>query len=100
MSISRDQVRDVAHLSRLEMDAAALDKFTTQLQKILDYASIMNELELDGVPPTSHVAPISNVLREDVARPGLPVEDALAAAPEPVGDYFSVPKIIEEGEGH
>ena len=100
MAITREEVAQVAYLSRLEMDGAELDKFTGQLQKILDYAGVLDELDVTGVEPTSHAVPLFNVLREDAARPGLSAADALAAAPESAGDYFSVPKIIDEGEGH
>jgi aspartyl-tRNA(Asn)/glutamyl-tRNA(Gln) amidotransferase subunit C len=100
MSISRDQVRDVAHLSRLEMQDDELDRFTVQLQAILDYASRLDALDISDVAPTSHVVPVANVLREDKARPSLPVAKALEQAPEPSGDFFTVPRIIDEGEGH
>lgn len=100
MSISRDQVRDVAHLSRLEMNDDELDRFTVQLQAILDYASKLDALDISGVEPTSHAVPVANVLREDKARPSLPVEAGLDQAPEPQGPFFTVPRIIDEGEGH
>lgn len=99
MRLTRDDVAGVAHLARLEMDGAELDKFTGQLQKILDFASTLDELDLSGVEPTFHAVPINNVFREDVAKESLSVEDALRNAPDPVGDFFSVPKIIDEGEG-
>ena len=100
MSISRDQVRDVAHLSRLAMEDHELDKFTGQLQAILDYASKLEELDISGVEPTSHVVPVANVLREDKARPSLSVNKALEQAPQPADGFFTVPRIIDEGEGH
>ena len=100
MSISRDQVRDVAHLSRLEMDDAELDKFTGQLQKILDYASKLDALDIENVEPTSHVVPVANVLRDDAKRPSLPVAEALSGATDSLDGYFTVPRIIDEGEGH
>lgn len=99
MAISKAEISEVAHLGRLEMDGAELEKFTTQLQNILEYASMLNELDLDGVEPTYHAVPMKNVFREDAVRPSLPVEDVLACAPEPVGDFFGVPRIIDEGEG-
>ena len=100
MAITRDQVAETAHLGRLAMDDAELDKFTGQLQNILEYASMLNELDIEGVEPMSHAVPIRNIFREDKSRPGLPVTDVLEGAPDAVGDFFSVPKIIDEGEGH
>lgn len=100
MAISRDEIAEVANLSRLEMDDAELDRFTGQLQKILEYASMLNELDIENVEPTSHAVPVANVLREDESRPSLPVEEVLENAPDPVGNFFSVPRIIDDGEGH
>jgi len=56
----------------------------------------LNELDTEGVPPTSHPAPIANVLREDIPGPSLPVAKAVANAPESEADCFLVPKIIQE----
>ncbi|PYO33114.1 MAG: Asp-tRNA(Asn)/Glu-tRNA(Gln) amidotransferase GatCAB subunit C, partial [Candidatus Rokuibacteriota bacterium] len=50
----------------------------------------------EGVEPTSHAVPLTNVMREDVTRPSFPQSDMLANAPERSGDFFRVPKIIEE----
>ena len=99
MKVTKEDIRDVALLSRLEMDDAELEKFTGQMQKILEFASMLGELDMTDVEPTFHAAPMKNVLREDVALPSLPVEDVLANAPDPMGDFFSVPKIIDEGDG-
>lgn len=66
-----------------------------ELSKVLDHIEKIRELDLEGVPPTSHVLDVSNALRADEPRPGLSVDDALAAAPEPVetaaGRGFGVP---------
>jgi aspartyl-tRNA(Asn)/glutamyl-tRNA(Gln) amidotransferase subunit C len=100
MAISRDEVKQVAFLSRLEMSDEELDKFTGQLSQILEYASMLNDLEIADVPPTSHVIPMKNVFREDIVRESYPIEKVLANAPEPFGNFFRVPRVIDEGEGH
>ncbi|HOX29304.1 MAG TPA: Asp-tRNA(Asn)/Glu-tRNA(Gln) amidotransferase subunit GatC [bacterium] len=100
MAITRKDVSDVAILSRLKMSPEELDKFTDQLGNILEYASMLNELDLTGVEPTSHVIPMKNVFREDEVKESYPVEKVLANAPEALGDFFLVPKVIDEGEGH
>jgi aspartyl-tRNA(Asn)/glutamyl-tRNA(Gln) amidotransferase subunit C len=100
MAITREDVREVAFLSRLEMTEEELDKFTGQLGDILEYASMLNELDIAGVEPTSHAAPLKNVFRDDVMKESCPVEKALANAPEPFGNFFRVPRVIEEAEGH
>lgn len=100
MAITREDVKEVAFLSRLEMSEQELDIFTEQLGKILEYASILNELDIENVAPTSHAVPLKNVFRDDVVKESYPIEKVLANAPEPRGDFFRVPRIIEEGEGH
>ena len=64
---------------------------TSELSKVLDYIEHIRELDLEGVSPTSHVVDVVNALRPDEPVPCLPVEVALAAAPEPVEDGFGVP---------
>jgi aspartyl-tRNA(Asn)/glutamyl-tRNA(Gln) amidotransferase subunit C len=92
MSISRDDVLHVARLARLELSDGEVDRFGEQLSAILDAVSKVQELDLEGVPPTSHPsADVVNVWREDEPRPSLPVEEALANAPGRRGDLFEVP---------
>lgn len=62
-----------------------------ELSKVLDHIEKIRELDLEGVPATSHVVDVVNVLRPDKPRPSLPVEVALGAAPEPVQGGFGVP---------
>ena len=63
----------------------------TELSHVLDHIEKIRELDLEGVPPTSHVVDVVNALRVDRPRPSLPVEVALRSAPEPVDDGFGVP---------
>jgi aspartyl-tRNA(Asn)/glutamyl-tRNA(Gln) amidotransferase subunit C len=91
MSISRDDVLHVARLARLELSDAEVDRFGEQLSAILDAVSKVQELDLEGVPPTSHPLDVVNVWREDEPRPSLPVEEALANAPGRRDDLFEVP---------
>jgi aspartyl-tRNA(Asn)/glutamyl-tRNA(Gln) amidotransferase subunit C len=89
--IDRDQVLYVAKLARLRLSDEEVDRMAPELSKILEHVERMDELDLDGVEPTSHVVELQNVLREDVPRPGLTTEQALAPAPD-VGDGgFRVP---------
>ena len=70
--IDRDQVLHVARLARLKLTEDEVERMMDELPKILEHIETMNELDLDGVAPTSHVVEIQNVLREDVPRPSLP----------------------------
>jgi aspartyl-tRNA(Asn)/glutamyl-tRNA(Gln) amidotransferase subunit C len=89
--LSRDQVLYVARLARLELSDDEVERFAGELSKVLDYIGTISELDLDQVPPTSHVVAVENVLREDVPRPSLTPEVALEGAPDPAPGGFRVP---------
>lgn len=95
-TFTREQVRKVALLSRLEFSDGEADAFASQLSRILGYVDQLNELDTTGVPPTSHALNITNVLRDDMARPSLSNEAALANAPQSELGCFKVPPIIQE----
>lgn len=92
--ITKQDVEHVALLGRLELSEAEKEKFTEQLNAILEYADALNRLDTKDIPPTAHPLPLNNVFREDVARPGLSNEAALANAPEGEDGFFKVPKIV------
>jgi aspartyl-tRNA(Asn)/glutamyl-tRNA(Gln) amidotransferase subunit C len=89
--IDRDQVLHVAKLARLKVTDDEVDRMAEELSKILEHVETMNELDLEGVEPTSHVVDLTNVLREDVPRPGLSREQALDPAPDAAEGGFRVP---------
>jgi aspartyl-tRNA(Asn)/glutamyl-tRNA(Gln) amidotransferase subunit C len=91
MAISRDEVLHVARLARLELSEEELDRFAEQLSAILEAVGKVAELDLSDVEPTAHPLDLSNVWAEDEPRPPLPVEDALANAPDREDDFFRVP---------
>lgn len=97
--IDQAQVRKVAKLSRLELTEAEVEEFTGQLSAILDYVEKLNELDTDSIEPLAHCLPISNVFREDCVKASLGTEKTLANAPQRDGDFFKVPKILEEPGG-
>ena len=97
--IDKTQVRKVAKLSRLELTEPEVEEFTGQLSAILDYVEKMNELDTTDIEPLAHCLPISNVLREDCARESLGTEKVLANAPQRDGEFFKVPKILDDGSG-
>ncbi len=94
MAISLQDVEYVAKLARLEIPAEAKADYGEKLNAILDYMQQLQELDTTGVPPTTHVLPLENVFREDIVRPCLDREKALANAPDREDGYFRVPKII------
>jgi aspartyl-tRNA(Asn)/glutamyl-tRNA(Gln) amidotransferase subunit C len=89
--IDRDQVLHVARLARLRLSDEELERMPAELSKILEHVELMNELDLEGVEPTSHVVELQNVLREDEPRPSLPREKALQGAPDVANGGFRVP---------
>ena len=93
--ITIDEVKHVANLARLAITEEEAEKFTNQLDKIIGFAEQLNELDTDNVEPTSHVLDIKNVMREDIAQAGLPVEEVLKNAPEHENGQIRVPSIIE-----
>jgi aspartyl-tRNA(Asn)/glutamyl-tRNA(Gln) amidotransferase subunit C len=89
--LDRDQVLHVARLARLELSEDDVERMASELSHVLDHIEKIRELDLDGVPPTSHVIDVVNALRADEPEPCLPAEVALASAPEPLQGGFGVP---------
>ena len=89
--LDRDQVLHVARLARLELSEAEVERMASELSHVLDHIEKIGELELTGVPPTSHVIDVVNALRPDEPEPCLPADVALASAPEPLHGGFGVP---------
>lgn len=90
--LDRAQVLHVARLARLELNEDEVERMAAELSNVLEHIEKIRELDLDGVPPTSHVVEVVNVLRADEPRPSLPRDAILQAAPEPVAEGgFGVP---------
>lgn len=81
----------MARLARLSLSEAEVERMTAELSKVLDHVARIGELDLEGVPPTSHVVEVENALRADEPRPSLTQEQALASAPEVIDGGFAVP---------
>jgi aspartyl-tRNA(Asn)/glutamyl-tRNA(Gln) amidotransferase subunit C len=96
MSLTLEDVEHVAHLARLRLSPAELEKMRDQLSNILDHFQMLQQIDVSAVPPTAQVADLINVMREDAVRPSLPREQALANAPEQQDGMFRVRAIFEE----
>ena len=94
--ITRAEVEHVARLARLALTEEELAALTDELGAILDHAAEVSALDTEGVPPTAHPLPLVNVFRADEARPGLPRDEVLAAAPKAEDGRFGVPRILGE----
>lgn len=93
--IPTEQVREIATLARLELSPELAERLAAELGDVLAYAEKLNQLDTSDVPPTTHAVPLPSRLRPDEVEPCLPVEEGLANAPEPIGQGFGVPKVIE-----
>ena len=94
--LDRADVAHVALLARLGLSEAELTSLQGELNHILDQYAVLAELDTEAIPPTAQTIEQANILRDDVVGPGLTVEEALAGAPERVGDHFLVPAILAE----
>lgn len=95
MSTPELDVRDVAALARIELTDDEATTFQSQLGRVLGHVEQLAGLDLAGVEPTAHANPVFNVLRDDVARPGLPRDAAMANAPHKANNLFVVTKVLD-----
>lgn len=95
MSVTLQDIAHVAKLARLTLSDEEKTTFTGQMDAILAYAEALNELNTDGISPTSHAVPMENAFRSDNTAPSLGIDKALANAPERNDSYFRVPPVIE-----
>ena len=95
--ITREDVVHVAALARLGLTDDEIDRMQGQLNRILEAVGELQSVDTSSVGPTAQVIALENVMRDDVARPGIGREAALANAPVREGSLLRVPVILEEG---
>lgn len=95
MSITREEVRHIAKLARLQFDEEDEEQLANEMSRILEHMDKLNELDTTGVPPMSHVLDVENVFREDEVEQRIDREQALQNAPDADEEYIRVPKVIE-----
>jgi aspartyl-tRNA(Asn)/glutamyl-tRNA(Gln) amidotransferase subunit C len=96
MPISRDEVSHLARLARMALADDELDHLAAQLDVIISAVARVQEVAAEGIPPTTHALPLSNVFRPDETVPCLTAEAALAGAPAVEEQRFRVPRILTE----
>jgi len=94
--LSKDEVRHVAMLARIGLEAGDEEFYAGHLSGILEHIDRLQQLDTEDIPPTAQVVEIASRLREDEPRPSLTQEEALANAPAAVNGSFRVPSIQEE----
>jgi aspartyl-tRNA(Asn)/glutamyl-tRNA(Gln) amidotransferase subunit C len=92
MSISKEQIKHLAHLSRLQLSDKEVDAMQGDMENILKFVAQIDELDLSCVEPLTQMSDSVDVMREDEVRDMLTKEQALKNAPDANSDYFRVPK--------
>ncbi|MGE5596717.1 MAG: Asp-tRNA(Asn)/Glu-tRNA(Gln) amidotransferase subunit GatC [Hyphomicrobiales bacterium] len=95
MSLSPSDVLHIARLARISLTEAEVDRFAAQLSGILDHFAVLEAVNTDGVEPTAHPLPLSNVMRADEVAPSLPVDEVLENAPQVEDHYIRVRAVLE-----
>jgi aspartyl-tRNA(Asn)/glutamyl-tRNA(Gln) amidotransferase subunit C len=95
--ITREQVEHVARLARLALTDEELDRMQGQLSRILEAVGVLRDVDTSEIGPTAQVIALENVMRDDVSRPPMSTDAALANAPLREGAFLRVPTVLEEG---
>jgi aspartyl-tRNA(Asn)/glutamyl-tRNA(Gln) amidotransferase subunit C len=95
--ISREDVVHVANLARLHLTDDEVDRMQAQLSNILEAIETLRDVDTSHVGPTASVIGLENVMRDDIARPGMARDAALANAPLRDDPFLRVPTVLEEG---
>ncbi len=95
MALTQQEVAHVAHLARLSLDSTELELMRSQLSGILEYIELLQEVDVEGIPPTAQVTGLATVTRLDSVNAGLTREQALANAPDQRDGMFRVKAVFE-----
>lgn len=95
MSVSKEEVKHIANLSKLYLTEEELESYTTNLSNIVNFANELTNIDVEGVKPTAHILDIKNVFREDKVEPSYEREEILKNAPTKEAGCVSVPKVVE-----
>jgi len=95
MSLTQDDVRHIARLARLRLEPGEVERYASQLGAILDHFSTLSAVDTAHVEPTANPLPLRNVMREDIVKPSLPRDEALANAPQQEDGHLRVRAVLE-----
>ena len=95
MKITKEQVKYVANLARLNVSEAEADELCTQMADIITFADALSEVDTEKIEPTNHAIKVENVLREDVVRPSYDRDEMIKNAPMKQAGCYAVPKVVE-----
>jgi aspartyl-tRNA(Asn)/glutamyl-tRNA(Gln) amidotransferase subunit C len=94
--LTLEDVEKIAHLARLELTVAEKLQYREQLSAVLDYATMLNEVDIENVPPSAHAVEQKNVMRNDVVEPSLPIDEVLFNAPQQAENQFLIQAVLDE----
>lgn len=95
MSVSKEDVKHIAKLSKLDLTEEELEKYTNELSSIVDFANELSNISVEGIKPTAHILDIKNEFRKDEVQPSYDREEILKNAPSKDAGCVSVPKVVE-----
>ena len=95
MSADKIDINHLAKLARINLTEQEKERFAAQLGDVLNYIAELKEVDVTGIEPTAHASPVYNVWAEDIAKPGLSVNEALQNAPAQRDNMIVVPKVVE-----
>jgi aspartyl-tRNA(Asn)/glutamyl-tRNA(Gln) amidotransferase subunit C len=95
MSLDPATVRRIATLARIRVEDAEIAQLQSELNGILGWIEQLNEVNIEGIEPLTGAARMALKMREDVVNDGDMQDKVLANAPERIGAYFAVPKVVE-----
>lgn len=96
MSLTHEDVAWIANLARLALSDEEMEAYRVQLSAVLDYAAILNELDLTDIEPSAHAVLRRNIWREDIVEPSLPLEDVLFNAAAGAQDQFLIQSVLDD----
>ena len=96
MSLTRQEVEKIAHLARLALTDKEKEEYQRQLSAVLDYAAMLDKLDLSDIQPAVHAVARKNVMRGDVVEPGLVIDDVLFNSARHAQDQFLIQSVLEE----
>ena len=95
MSVTKEDVAYMANLARLRLNDHEIEQYQNDMNKILEYMELLNQVNTDDVEPLEHVLELPAKYRKDVAKPPVDHQEALKNAPDADEDYFRVPRVID-----
>ena len=96
IQVDEKLVKEIATLARLDLSKEEIDMFVSQFRDILDYVSVLNEVETEDIPPAYLSSANQSVVRDDVIEESVPTEEFLSNAPQTKDGYVVIPRVHQE----